>query len=175
VTNVTNNRDICHLPQNSLTFIIGLGNTLQSDEGLGVYAMQALETALGSPDGLEFIDGGVLGLNLLPWVEEASHLLLLDAADAGQPAGTVIELRRDEIPLYTGMKMSQHQVTFQEVLGLAEIRGNLPPKLHLIGAQPADLSVGVGLSNRVSAVIPEIVRRAAAILQEWHLISPLSP
>lgn len=150
--------------------VLGLGNTLQTDEGLGVYALAALQQQLGDVPGVEFIDGGVLGLNLLPLVEAASHLLILDAANAGQAPGTVIELARDEIPLYSGLKMSQHQLTFQEVLALASIRGLLPPNLHLVGAQPADLTVGLGMSEKIEAVMPEIVGRATAVLQTWQLL-----
>lgn len=150
--------------------ILGLGNTLQTDEGLGVHALKALEEQLGPQEGLEYVDGGVLGLNLLPWVESASHLLLLDAADAGQPPGTLIELTRDEIPLYSGVKMSQHQTTFQEVLGLANIRGKLPPHLYLVGAQPEDLSVGVGISPTIESTLPEMVKRATAVLKKWQLL-----
>jgi len=79
----------------------------------------------------------------------------------------VIELARDEIPLYAGVKLSQHQITFQEVLGLAHMRGNLPPNLHLIGIQPADLSIGLELSPTVEQALPEVIRRARAILEEW--------
>ena len=150
--------------------VLGLGNTLQTDEGLGVYALEALMAQLGEVDGVEFIDGGVLGLNLLPLVESASHLLIHDAANAGKAPGTVIELARDEIPLYSGLKMSQHQLTFQEVLALASIRGLLPPNLHLVGAQPADLTVGLGMSPVIEAVLPEIVARATAVLQTWQLL-----
>ena len=134
--------------------VLGLGNTLNCDEGLGVHAVKMLEQKLHpssiiegdeSVDELEFLDGGVLGLNLLPLVEEASHLLVLDAINARKDAGTVIEMKRDEIPLYTGIKMSDHQITFQEVLGLASFRGKLPEHLHLIGIQPADLSIGIEL------------------------------
>lgn len=150
--------------------VLGLGNTLQTDEGLGVYALEALAAQLGEVDGVEFVDGGVLGLNLLPLVESASHLLILDAANAGQAPGTVIELAREEIPLYTGIKLSQHQLTFQEVLALASIRGLLPPNLYLVGAQPADLTVGLGMSATIEAVLPEIVERATAVLQTWHLL-----
>ncbi len=150
--------------------VLGLGNTLQTDEGLGVHALSALANHLGEQDRVELLDGGVLGLNLLPLVEEASHLLLLDAIDARQPPGTVIELAKDDIPLYAGVKMSQHQLTFQEVLGLAHIRGKLPAHLYLIGAQPADLTVGVGLSDTITAVIPHIVARATAVLKEWNLL-----
>ncbi|MCA9933430.1 MAG: HyaD/HybD family hydrogenase maturation endopeptidase [Anaerolineales bacterium] len=150
--------------------VLGLGNTLQTDEGLGVHALKALEERLGPQDKVELIDGGVLGLNLLPLVEAASHLLILDAANAGKPPGTLIELKRDEIPLYAGVKMSQHQLTFQEVLGLASIREKLPPHLYLVGAQPEDLSVGLELSETILGVMPDIVKRATAVLQQWALL-----
>ena len=87
--------------------------------------------------------------------------------DARQAPGTVIELLRDEIPLFTGIKLSQHQVTFQEVLGLAAVRDKLPPRLHLIGVQPADLQIGLELSPIVAAVLPEVVARAVGVLRAW--------
>jgi len=150
--------------------VLGLGNTLQTDEGLGVHALKALEEQLGPQGDLEYVDGGVLGLNLLPWVESSSYLLILDAADAGQPPGTLIELARDEIPLYIGVKMSQHQITFQEVLGLANVRDKLPPHLYLIGIQPEDLTVGVGISDTIKAALPEMIDRATAVLKKWNLL-----
>jgi len=111
-----------------------------------------------------------LGLNLLPLVEECSHLLLLDATNAGQEPGSLIELRRDQIPLYAGVKLSQHQVTFQEVLGLANMRGHFPENLHLIGIQPVDLSLGIGMSPLVTSQMPHIVERVRAQLQQWALL-----
>jgi len=146
---------------------------LNRDEGLGVHALKALEERLGSQADVELVDGGVLGLNLLPIVEECSHLLVLDAVDAGQPPGTLIELAGDEIPLRANLKMSEHQVSFQEVLGLAQMRGKLPPHLHLLGVQPADLSIGLDLSPVVKAAISRVVDRAVAILQEWGLCPEL--
>lgn len=151
--------------------VLGIGNLLNSDEGLGVHAVRRLEEELGTPDiGLQFVDGGTLGLNLLPLIEDASHLLLLDSVNAGQPPGTVVELTKGQIPLYSGVKMSVHQTTFQEVLGLANLRSRLPSHLHLIGVQPADLSVGVELSPIVADQLPEIVKRAKEILIEWGLL-----
>ena len=161
--------------------VLGLGNTLNRDEGLGVHAVKLLEARLRRSEAdaweasseLEFLDGGVLGLNLLPLVEEASHLLVLDAVDARKGPGTVIEMKRDDIPLYSGIKLSDHQVTFQEVLGLASFRGRLPEHLHLIGIQPADLSIGVELSPTVSGRMPEVLTRAEALLREWGLVEPI--
>jgi hydrogenase maturation protease len=156
--------------QQNRKIVLGLGNTLNRDEGLGVHALKALEEKIGNVDTLEFVDGGVLGLNLLPWVEEASHLLILDAINARQAPGTVVEMTGEQIPMYKGIKMSDHQITFQEVLGLAKFREKLPPKLHLIGAQPVDMSIGLELSQQITVVIPELVRLAEQRLSEWGLL-----
>ena len=150
--------------------VLGLGNLLNRDEGLGVQALKRLDARLGEQPQLELLDGGVLGLNLLMIVEECSHLLILDSVNAGRPAGTLIELRKEQIPLYTGVKLSQHQVTFQEVLGLANVRGYLPEHLHLIGIQPEDLSIGLDLSQVVERVLPDMVDRAILVLKGWGLI-----
>jgi len=150
--------------------VLGLGNLLNSDEGLGVQALKRLDSYLGEQSAVELLDGGVLGLNLLMIVEECSHLLILDAVNAGKPAGTVVELRKDQIPLYSGIKLSQHQVTFQEVLGLANIRGYLPEHLHLIGIQPEDLSIGLDLSPTIARALPEVVSRACTVLQSWGMV-----
>ena len=150
--------------------VLGLGNTLNRDEGLGVEALKRLDTQLGEQVEVELLDGGVLGLNLLMIVEECSHLLILDAINAGKPAGTVVELRKEQIPLYAGVKLSQHQITFQEVLGLANMRGFLPEHLHLIGIQPEDLSIGLELSPVVESALPEVMARAWAVLEGWGLI-----
>lgn len=151
---------------------LGVGNILNRDEGVGVHAVRALEAQLGPRPDVELVDGGVLGLNLLPLVEACSHLLVLDAVDAGRPPGALIELQRDEIPLFAGVKLSQHQVTFQEVLALARLRDRLPPILHLVGVQPADLSIGLELSPVVAAVVPALVMRAAEVLQMWGPATP---
>ena len=154
----------------SRNIVLGLGNILNRDEGMGVYVLGSLEEHLGEVSGLELVDGGVMGLNLLQLVEACDHLLVLDAVDTGSPAGTLTIFSREEIPRFSGIKMSQHQVTFQEVLGLAEMRGNLPPCLHLVGAQPDDLSIGLGLSQTVEEVLPVMVHAAVDVLANWHLL-----
>ncbi|MCB2223247.1 MAG: HyaD/HybD family hydrogenase maturation endopeptidase [Actinobacteria bacterium] len=148
--------------------VLGVGNVLNRDEGLGVHALRLLEGRL--PDGgpVEAIDGGVLGLNLLPLVEECERLLVLDAVDRGAPPGTLVEMDRDEIPLFAGVKMSQHQITMQEVLGLAQVRGKLPPVLRLVGLQPEDLSIGIEMSVAIEAALPQVVDRAAEVVAAWQ-------
>lgn len=148
--------------------VLGIGNLLNTDEGVGIHAVRALRARdLQAEGDVQMIDGGTLGLNLLPLVEQATHLLLLDCVDAGQPGGTLVELTKDDIPLYSGLKMSQHQTTFQEVMGLAAIRGLLPEQLHLIGVQPVSLEIGTELTPQVAALLPDMIDRAEAILETW--------
>lgn len=153
--------------------VLGIGNILNRDEGVGVHAVRALEDWIrisnpGLSPSIELLDGGTLGLSLLPLVEESSHLLILDAVNTENEPGKIIERTKEQIPLYTDVKMSQHQVTFQEVLGLAKARQKLPFYLHLIGIQPADLSIGVGLSPVVAEKIPQVINRIVTILQTWQ-------
>lgn len=152
--------------------VMGLGNTLNKDEGLGVHALALLQEKLAArtPD-VEFLDGGALGLNLLPWIEEATHLLVLDSVVARfSLPGQVLELAKDEIPLYRNIKMSDHQITFQETLGLAKFRGFFPEHLHLVGAHPADMGIGYGISPQIEKIMPQILVRAESILQGWGLL-----
>ena len=155
---------------NRRVVVLGLGNILNRDEGLGVSALGPLRLRLGPAPGIEVLDGGVLGMSLLPLVESCSHLLLLDAVDTGAPPGTVTVLGREEIPLFGRRKLSLHQLGFQEVLQLAGLRGRLPENLALVGAQPTDISVGIGLSPELEAALPEIAARAVRLLESWRLV-----
>ena len=148
--------------------VLGLGNILHRDEGVGVHALRELQAKLENNSPYQLIDGGVLGLSLLPFVEESSHLLILDAIDANRMPGSVIELGLDQISLFTKSKLSPHQMTFHEVLALAKVRQNLPTHLRVIGVQPADMMAGTQLSPVVNAGLSEIVARAESILARWN-------
>ncbi len=145
--------------------ILGIGNLLNRDEGVGIHAIRALQEKNPVGD-FEVLDGGTLGLNLLSFVEESAHLIVLDAIDGHKEPGTLIELARDEVPLFSTIKMSQHQLLFQEVLALAQVRGHLPEHLTLVGIQPEDLQVGVELSPTVARTLPRLVARAEEIARE---------
>jgi hydrogenase maturation protease len=150
--------------------VLGLGNLLQRDEGFGIHTLFALKQRYPSIEDVEFIDGGVLGLKLLPLVEEASHLLVLDSVDAGLSPGSIIELVGDQIPLYGNSKLSEHQIGFQEVLGLARLRGRFPEKIHLIGVQPKEIWAGIGLIDEVQNALERVVVRASEIMRlEWGI------
>ena len=115
------------------TVVLGLGNILCGDEGFGVVALLAVRAQVGHIPGVDWLDGGVMGLDLLPVVESSSRLLILDAIDTGMDPGSLIEFDKGDIPLFGGIKLSEHQVSFQEVLALARFRQSLPEHLRLIG------------------------------------------
>ncbi len=153
--------------------VLGLGNLLNSDEGVGVHAVRVMQKEWRARfPSVEFVDGGTLGLNLLPWVENATHLVLLDCINANQAPATLIEMTREEIPLFAQVKMSIHQLTFQEVLGIAKMRGKLPQHVHLIGVQPASLEISTALSDAVQAQIPAMLQRAESVLEQWTFSAP---
>jgi hydrogenase maturation protease len=157
-----------NLPPEPRILVLGIGNILNTDEGVGVEAINRLRAVYGEePDGFELLDGGTLGLNLLPLVDDASHLLVIDAVDAGAPPGTIVELENEAIPMFNGSKLSEHQLTFSEVLGLAMLRKTLPQDLVLLGVQPDDLKLHIGLSAVVDAAMPQLLERVAARLERW--------
>ncbi|MFB6467289.1 HyaD/HybD family hydrogenase maturation endopeptidase [Cytobacillus sp. Hz8] len=147
--------------------IIGIGNTLYSDEGVGVHLIPYLEEALADFTNVEIIEGATDGMKLLEPVEEADYLIVIDAINAGKPAGELMMIRNGEIPKYYGVKMSVHQIGFQEVLLAADLREKLPKEMIMFGIQPASLDMGLELSDIVKTKLPELVTNVVDQVQKW--------
>ncbi|HCO8217696.1 hydrogenase 1 maturation protease [Escherichia fergusonii] len=151
--------------------VMGLGNLLWADEGFGVRVAERLYAHYYWPEEVEIVDGGTQGLNLLGYVESASHLLILDAIDYGLEPGTLRTYAGERIPAYlSAKKMSLHQNSFSEVLALADIRGNLPAHIALVGLQPAMLDdYGGSLSELAREQLPAAEQAALAQLAAWGI------
>ncbi|MGZ8246891.1 HyaD/HybD family hydrogenase maturation endopeptidase [Methylomagnum sp.] len=152
----------------SRVLILGIGNLLWADEGFGVRAVEEFQRRYAVPPEVIVMDGGTQGLGLLPYVQEAEHLVILDAVDFGLEPGTLVEKRDAEVPAVLGSKaMSLHQVSFQDVLALCQLTGREPQHLYLIGVQPVILEdYGGSLSPLVKSGLLPAVERVAAYLQE---------
>ncbi len=160
-------------PPASAALVIGLGNPLMADDGLGLAALERLRREWEMPPSVCLVDGGTWGMNLLPLIEDAEQVILLDAIDAGRPAGTPVTLERSEVPRYFGHKLSPHQVDLREVLALAELRGNLPAELVAIGLQPARVEMATGLSREVAAGVNDMLAALVSRLHQWgHPVRP---
>lgn len=147
--------------------IIGIGNTLFSDEGVGVHLLPYLEEALTDFTNVEIIEGATDGMKLLEPVEEADYLIIIDAINAGKPAGELMMICNEEIPKYYGVKMSVHQIGFQEVLLAADLQERLPKEMIMFGIQPATLELGLELSHIVKTKIPELVTNVVDQVRRW--------
>ncbi len=157
------------------TLVLGLGNPLMGDDGLGLRALARLRQEW-AVNGAELVDGGTWGMNLLPLIEDARRVLLLDAIDVGATPGTLVELEQDQIPRLFARKLSPHEVDLREVLALADLRGTMPAETVALGLQPADVSMSTDLTPVVAAgmdaLLEAVVRRLRRAGHECRRVAP---
>jgi len=139
--------------------ILGLGNMLCGDDGLGPAVVECLAAEYAGAPGVEVLDGGTLGLSLLPLFEEAQRVILVDAVRVDAPPGSVVRLEGDDVGPIVATRLSPHQVGVADVLALARLRGRFPERLILLGAVPESLTQGVGLSPVVAGQVADLVVR----------------
>lgn len=148
------------------TTVLGIGNPIMGDDGIGIAVLAEL-MATGLEQPVEFIDGGTIGMSLLPAVEDAGSLLVLDAVTGSGPPGTLVHLVGDQLPRLIRGKISQHQVGLLDVLAGARLRGTEPDRLAVVGLVPGDVSLRVGLSPEVAAAIGSATALARQVLRQW--------
>ena len=146
--------------------VLGLGNPLMGDDGLGLAALERLRERWEIP-GVELVDGGTWGMNLLPLVEESTNLILLDAIRSGDAPGTLVEWERDRLPRYLSLKLSPHQIDLREVLALAEWRDTMPEEIVAIGLAPRDVVMTTSLSPEVESGLDQVVEATLRYLAWW--------
>jgi hydrogenase maturation protease len=144
--------------------VLGIGNTILTDEGVGVRAAEALQERYELPDTVEIIDGGTSGMELLGPLSGTDVLVVLDAVKAGHAPGTVVRLGGSEVPVFFRSKLSPHQVSICDVLAGLEFSGDLPGDIVLIGVEPQDMDLGLELTPAIAARVPEMVDMAVAEL-----------
>lgn len=155
------------------TVVLGVGSPLMGDDGLGVCVVEMLRERWAHDPDLVFLDGGTWGMRVLPYIEGAKRLLLLDVIRDDQDPGTLIRLERDELPRHLKQKLSPHQIDLGEVLALAELRGTFPENAVALGIEPDRVELHDGLSAKVRARVPDLVEAARAQLEEWgHTLEP---
>ena len=152
------------------TLVLGLGNILLGDEGVGVRVVERLLERYDFPEEVLVMDGGTLGLDLLPYVEDASRLVVVDAAQARKPPGTLVRLTGNEIPIFLdASKVSPHQEGLQDLLAVAALKGYLPAELVFLGVQVGTLGVSLDLSPAVAQQVEAVAEMVLAELAAWGL------
>ena len=138
--------------------VLGIGNTLLTDEGVGIVAMRELETRFGNRGNMEFLDGGTLSFTLVAPISECTALLVIDAAELGASPGTVRSLEGCQMDQFLGenRKSSVHEVGLLDLMNISRLTGCWPEQRALIGIQPALVDWGETLTPEVAAALPEV-------------------
>lgn len=155
--------------------VLGIGNILWADEGFGVRVIEALDERYELPAHVSVLDGGTQGLYLLPYLEDAAGVIIVDAIDYGLPPATLRLLQDDEVPAVLGAhKVSLHQTGFQEILALLRLRERAPRRLLLVGVQPERLDdYGGGLTPAVAAQVEPALDAVLRLLAEEFAVVPV--
>jgi hydrogenase maturation protease len=152
--------------------VLGVGNILLTDEGIGVRAIEELGRRYQLPPEVELIDGGTSAMELLDDLANCNILIIADCVRAGNPPGTLIRLQDEEIPALFRTKLSPHQVGLPDVLATLLITHEAPEHTVLFGVEPESLATGMGLTATVEAVLPRLVDAIARELAACGLDIP---
>ena len=139
--------------------VLGLGNVLLEDDGVGVAAVTLLRDRYDVPAGVRVLDGGTLGLSLLPYLDEAEVLILVDAIRADAPPGSFVRLDGDAVPPAVATRLSPHQIGVADLLDGARWLDRYPRRVVLLGLVPESMELAVGLSPRVALALADLVVR----------------
>jgi hydrogenase maturation protease len=150
--------------------VLGLGNILHSDDGVGPQAVERLRSDTRVPEDVALIEGGTLGLELLTYIWDCSYLLVLDAVDVGQPPGTLVRMSSQELQTLPG-KGSVHQLGVADLLVALRVLARRPPTIVMLGVQPAITEWGTELSPAVAAVMGSLIEATVAELKKVEAIT----
>ena len=155
--------------QKKRILVMGVGNTLMQDDGVGSRICEALQSSPDTLPGLDIIDGGTIGLALLPEIENADAVIVVDASELGAEPGTMRLFHNEEIDRQlSGKRRTVHEVALVDLFSAAGIRGRMPSERVLVAIQPGCTEWGVDLTPATAAAVPgacEAINRLAA---EWQ-------
>lgn len=137
--------------------VLGIGNILLGDEGIGVRVVEALSARYRFPEGVQVVDGGTAGMGLLDLIAGQSHVIIVDAVKGGAEPGTIVRLEGDAVPVGFRQRVSPHSLGLGDVLALLAILDQAPQQLVVIGIEPAGLDFGVELSPIVASHLETLV------------------
>ena len=146
----------------SMTLILGLGNPLRGDDGIGPRVIEEI-VRRGLPEGVSSLDGGTGGFDLLNVLEGWKRVVVVDAADVGREPGQFVRFTPEQVRFIDTTSHSLHHAGLGEVLALADVLGQVLPEMVIFGVQPGKVGWGQGLSPAVEAALPALTD---AVLEE---------
>jgi len=134
--------------------VLGVGNLLLSDESVGVHLVNQLEKEYIFPEGVDLVDGGTAGMELLDYIASREYIIIVDAVLTGDEVGTVVILKDDEVPALFNNKVSPHQLGISDLLGALKLTGESPENIFLVGIVPSSVEPGLTMTNIVASAMP---------------------
>jgi hydrogenase maturation protease len=156
---------------NQETLILGIGNTLLTDDGSGIHALTLFQLAYPDIPNLTCLDGGTLSFTLASWIEDCDNLIVFDAAELHQATGTVKTLIGDDMDRFLGAaKRSAHEVGLLDLFDIARLTYSLPRNRALIGIQPEEFGWGMQPCEAVQQALPLAVDEARRLIESWRML-----
>jgi hydrogenase maturation protease len=137
--------------------VVGVGNVLMGDDGVGVRVVHEIRRRFHLPAGVEILDGGTSGLELLSYFSDREHVIIVDAVKCGLPPGTVVKVEGEDVPARFMAKISPHQLGLSDVLAAVRITGRLPKKMALFGIEPKRVELRLDLSEEVERNFEKLI------------------
>jgi hydrogenase maturation protease len=149
--------------------LLGIGNTLLTDEGVGIHVLQALETGTPMPPQVELLDGGTLSFTLAGPIQDADALIVVDAARIGQAPGAWQMLRGEQMDAFLlgNRKSSVHEVGLTDLRAIAILSGHWPQQRAMLAIEPSQIDWGEQLTSDVAAAVPAVAQAIRDLVQEW--------
>jgi hydrogenase maturation protease len=141
--------------------VLGIGNVLLTDEGIGVRALKELERRYTFPANVELLDGGTAGIELLRHIRNRDCLIIIDAMKCSQKPGTVVRVEGDDVPAAFRTRISPHQLGLSDLLAAAMLTDEIPKNLVLFGVEPESIDIGLDLTDTVEASVDKLIGAVA--------------
>jgi hydrogenase maturation protease len=129
--------------------VLGIGNLLLQDEGAGVRGVEEFGKKYVTPAGVDLLDGGTSGIELLQYIQGRDNLIILDVVKSGKPPGTIIRLEGEDVPALFQKRISPHQLGLSDLLAVAQLTDMMPKQLVLFGIEPKSIETGLEMSEEV--------------------------
>jgi hydrogenase maturation protease len=151
------------------TTVVGIGNILLGDDGVGVWLIHRLLSAYRFEPEIEILDGGTLGLGLVTYLSDTDRLLIVDAATTGAAPGAVVVLRERDIPAILRATLSAHEASLCDLLAALTLLDRTPAEFVAIGIEPQDMLPSVELSAAVAGALERAEREVIVQLAAWGI------
>ena len=148
------------------TLVLGIGNVLLTDEGVGVRALKELERRYTFSDDVDLLDGGTSGIELLRHIQGRDNLLIIDAMTCDQPPGTVYRVENEDVPAAFRTRISPHQLGLSDLLAAAMLTDGLPETLVLFGVEPESVDIGLELTETVEGSLKKLITAVVAEMRK---------